>query len=130
MGNVCCTSNLTIVSQSNKLGNTDLNDTKKIDFPCSTPKSHDSDISTSINSNITDEFIQKFKKMNKKSTHNHPIHSNSTMLLNICASSSPDRYNMSLDILPHEENERNEVNCSLSFKKSVIRLVIPYIITK
>ena len=66
MENMWCTSStITVISQSNTLDNIELNDLSTLDSPCSTPKSHSTDISTSSNINATDELIEKVKEMNE-----------------------------------------------------------------
>ena len=109
--------NTEIIAQYNKLGNTELNDTKTFDSNCSTPKSLNSDISTSSNKNIADELLQKIKEMKEKSTKNKTSDSNSNMLFNMCASSQ-DGDIISLDILPDEVNEINKLNCTFSLNDS------------
>ena len=64
---LCCTSNtITAITQSNTLGNIELNDINPLRLPCNTPKPYDTDISTSRNNNATYELIKKGKERNEK----------------------------------------------------------------
>ena len=118
---MCCTSNtITVISKSNTLVNTELNDLTSLDSSCSIPKSYDTDINTSSNNNATNELIKKSKRSMKKYITTHPSHSNSKLSLNNCPSSSTDIHSMSLNVLPDEQNKINEVNCSLKSNNSII----------